>query len=99
MNWQQKADALNSLSEISLKIRAAGDWYVSQRTEVGGDGVLRGIYGNGATPEEAVENHWCVLVTELQPTRYIATNSMGDDRKHWRWNGYMWREIPQSKTA
>jgi len=95
MNWQQKADALNSLAEIDIKIRKEKDWDVGQRTELGGDGVLLGSYGNGTTPEEAIENHWFKLVDDIPPGKYIVTSAMNDKRQHWLWNGYMWREIPQ----
>ncbi len=94
MDWQQKADALNSLADIHINIREAGDWWVNQSTEIGGDGMLLGSFGNGATPEEAIEDHWRVLVTDLAPGRYIVVSAYRDDRKQWRWNGYMWREIP-----
>ena len=95
MNWQEKADALDSLAEIDIKIRKVNDWYVSQRTEIGGDGMLLGSYGNGTTPEEAIENHWFQLVDDLPIDKYIVTAAMNNERKHWRWNGYMWREALQ----
>ena len=97
MNWEQKLDALNSIAECQLLMRKPGDWYVLQRAEIGGDGCLSGRYGNGATPEEAVEAHWMRLVTELDPKLYIVTKSFTDQRKHWRWNGFMWRELPIEK--
>ena len=99
MNWQQKADALNSLAEIDIKMRKVNDWYISQQTEIGGDGILCGEYGNGITPEEAVENHWFLLVDNIPPGKYIVTSARGDDRKNWLWNGYMWRELPQDSDG
>lgn len=95
MDWQQKAAALNSLSQIELHIRKAGDWYVSQRVETGGNGMLLSDYGNGKTPEEAIEDHWRKIVTELPPDRYLVTNAMGNTRKHWRWNECIWKELYQ----
>lgn len=90
MDWEQKLDALNSLAECSLKMRRPGDWYVSQHTEVGGDGLLTGLYGNGLTPEEAVNDHWNQLVENLPSDRHIRTH----DNKSWRWAGFMWKEVP-----
>ncbi len=76
-------------------MRKVDDWYIGQQTEIGGDGMLIGKYGNGTTPEEAIENHWFKLVDDIEPAKYIVTCAMRDKRKHWRWNGYMWRELPQ----
>ena len=33
-------------------------------------------------------------VQNLALDRYIVVSAYRDDRKQWRWNGYMWREIP-----
>ena len=94
MNWQEKAEALNELSEIKISFRKQNDWYVSQSTEIGGNGMLLGSYGNGATPEEAVEDHWQQLVVDLPHNKFIVTNAYNKGRKERRWNGYMWREQP-----
>lgn len=94
MDWQQKAEALSTLTELSVCCRKAGDWYVHQRLDVGGDGFLIGTYGNGTTPEEAIENHWSKLVEHLPSDRYLVVG-YGEKRKHWCWVGFMWRELIQ----
>ena len=94
MDWQHKAAALNALSGISIRTRGPDDWYVSQATEIGGNGLLEGSYGNGADPYAAIIDHWRVLVEDLPPGRFIVTRAMGEDRKQSRWNGYMWEEVP-----
>ena len=93
MDWQQKAAALDALHKIELHIRKPGDWYVHHGVEIGGDGLLIGSYGNGATPEEAVEDHWRKLCDELPVGRYIVVNAMNNRRRHVRWNGYMWCDL------
>lgn len=100
MNWQQKAEALNALSEISLKIRHAGDWYVNQSVEVGGDdsAVVVGTYGNGTTPEVAIEDHWKRLCDELPSNQYLVIGR-ANERRHVRWNGFMWIDLPMKKGA
>ena len=95
MEWQDKAMALNVLAEISIKVRKQNDWYISQATEIGGDGFLTGSYGNGKTPEEAIENHWAKLVGKLPQTKYIVTRDHNNKQKWWRWNCFMWKELPQ----
>lgn len=39
------------------------------------------------------------LVTELKPSAYLVTRAYGDARKHYRWNGFMWRELPVETKA
>lgn len=94
MEWQKKAAALNALKEISIKMRGVGDWYVQQNIEIGGNGLLRGAYGNGKTPAEAIENHWMILVEEVPIGFYLVINATSDSRRHVRWNGYMWEDLP-----
>lgn len=95
MDWQQKAEALNALAKIEIRCRKARDWYVHQNTEIKADGVLIGAYGNGETPEAAIEDHWRQLVDELSPDRYIVTHAYRDTRRAVRWNGFMWTEVPE----
>lgn len=98
MTWQQKAAALDALREIELHIRAPGDWYVHQGISIGGDGVLVGSYGNGETPELAIEDHWRIYCEELPHDRYIVIEG-GIARRHVRWNGYMWQDLPIRKQV
>ena len=95
MDWQQKAAALEALSEISIRTRGLNDWYVNQSVEIGkdGGGVLSGEYGNGSTPQKAIEDHWHVLVEGLAPDEYIVINARTKYRQHVRWNGFMWENV------
>lgn len=96
MDWQTKAAALNALAAISIKFRKPGDWYVSQQVEIKDGPILRGDYGNGATPQEAIEDHWERL-TELEPGQYLVGREFLDGRTHRRkavrWNGFMWEDV------
>lgn len=93
MNWEQKLEAMQALCgkhNVSLCMRRPGDWYVEViNRSIGGDGLLRGSFGNGATPEEAVNDDWRQYVDELPNDRHIVLNSNGV-RSHWQWNGYRW---------
>ena len=92
MNWQEKLQALNAVAECKILMRKPDDWYVGQSVEISSDdsSVLTGLYGNGATPQEAIENHWDVMTVQLKPEQYVVVNAMSDRRKHVRWNGFMW---------
>src|SRR5690606_8510509 len=39
-------------------------------------------------------DHWRKLVTDLPLDRFIVTSPTNERRQHWRWHGYMWRELP-----
>lgn len=93
MTWEEKLEALQALAETSLRMRSPGDWYVSTHTEILEGHILRGAYGNGATPQEAVEDHWRIYTTEADPSKPIVTNANTDRRKHWFWKGYRWAEL------
>lgn len=94
MNWEQKFEALNALAECSLKMREPGNWYVSQSTELKEGSMLVGTYGNGVTPEEAVNDHWNKLVVPSSFSKPIVTFKYGEDqpteRFHHYWNGFRW---------
>lgn len=93
MTWEQKLAAFQALGEVSLKMRAPGDWYVSSRVEVKQGSMLAGTYGNGPTPEAAVLDHWRQLVDELPPREYLVTDAYRPNRKAVKWNGFMWQEV------
>lgn len=93
MTWEQKLEALQDIAECSLVMRKPGDWYVSQSVEIGGNGMLSGVYGNGDSPEVAVFDHWYRLTENLKPYEYLVVNAYGDDRKQYRWTGYRWSSV------
>jgi hypothetical protein len=87
MTWQEKFAALQRLCPTHLEMRKPGDWYVAaHRREMtyAGYGFLSGRYGNGATPEEAVEDDWR-QVAEGDPW-YVVLDAMGPSRRHLRWD-------------
>lgn len=95
MDYQEKFAALQSLAEISLRMRAPGDWYVSHGVEVKNGHVLEGRYGNGPTPEAAIEDHWR-QIAEISPPLYVVIDSYGKSRRAVRWTGYMWRDVAEN---
>lgn len=93
MTWEQKLEALQVLTETALRMRKPGDWYVSAVSRyICGDGLMRASYGQGRSPELAVEDDWRQLVEYLPSDRYIAIDTLWNRRKQYRWNGYMWKE-------
>lgn len=93
LNWEQKLSALQALTDTALRMRGPGDWYISaERRSVGGDGFLTGTYGNGKTPQEAVEDDFRKLAEMLPSDKYIVVRKSGGD-KQFRWNGFMWQEV------
>ena len=99
MDWQQKAAALDALAEIEVRIRKAGDWYVHQDVWVKDGCVMHGIYGNGETPEEAIIDHWKVLVEDVNFPRYLIARQGSDRRRAVVWNGFMWADIHEPKRT
>lgn len=93
MDWQQKAAALNALAEIEIKIRKPGDWYCSNHVEVKNGSCLESCFGNGASPEEAVNDHWTQAVDDLTPKKYLVVNAGLACRRAVKWNGFMWEDI------
>ena len=94
MTWEQMLQAIAALGgEPALRMRKPGDWYVEQRgVEVKQGSILASLYGNGATPEAAVRDHWQQL-TDLKPDEVIVLSAAGPNRRHVRWNGFMWTDV------
>ena len=93
MTWEEKLAAIQALCETHIGMRAPGDWYVyAKHIEIGGNGMLESCTGNGNSPSAAVDAHWKKL-TELSSGRYLVLNAM-TERKHFRWNGFMWSQLP-----
>ena len=100
MTWEQQFAAAGAIGdEIALRMRKPGDWYVDHRgVHVKEGAMLVGSYGNGATPEEAVRDHWRAL-TELKPGSYLVVSAGREARRHaYRWNGYMWSTVHENLT-
>lgn len=101
MNWFKKYQALKSLDPIGLEVVTViddKDGTVHYRarlgyTEIGGNGVLIGIWEMGKTIQAAVNELWN-RVSEIQEPLYLVTRQDGV-RRHFRWNKVMWQEIPR----
>lgn len=90
----QKFEILQQISDLSLKMRSPGSWYVDcPKRYIGGDGFLRGAFGNGKTPQEAIENDFSQIVTYLPNDRYIVIDDSVGKRKNYKFNGYIWKEV------
>lgn len=99
LTWEQKLAAIQALLgsyEVCLRMRQPGNWYVDTKgREITSDdsGILSSEYGNGRSPQEAVENDWRKCVDELPAHQYIVLNAGVKGRRHVRWNGYMWADV------
>jgi len=94
MRWKDKIMILKQLGEVSLHMRKLGDWYVSHSyVEVKDGNILCSKYGRGATPQEAVEDHWKKL-TELEFNQYIVIHAYDrEKRQAYVWSGFMWKLV------
>lgn len=91
MTWEQKLMALKALTTTEVKMREPGNWYVSAHARAIKSGELaRSEYGNGKTPEEAVNDDWSKIAQDHPEV--ILTG--GPVRRVVRWNGYMWEDRP-----
>jgi hypothetical protein len=97
LSWEQKLQALQFLAEYpdnaNVRMRKPGDWYCSvSGVEVKQKHCLVGQYGNGTTPQEAVENCFLVL-TSITNDEVLVRNAMNaEKRTYFRWIGFMWKQ-------
>lgn len=102
MTWEQKFIALKALCpEMHLTTNLDQRWVCAgSRLEETSDSshVLAGVTGFGSSPETAVENMW--LRVEKQPAdHYFVIGAYhGEKRRHVKWNGFMWIDVPIRKT-
>lgn len=93
MTWEDKFDAINGLAIAALHMRYPGNWFVAQPgVEMKNMGLLRGVSGNGPSPQEAVEAHWEEL-TSPPPGQYIVVGAYRANRRAVRWSGHMWSDV------
>ena len=97
MTWQEKFAAIQALSgefNACLRMRKPDDWYVADLSiNIGRGNLLHGVLGNGTTPQEAIENCWTELMNASNNYEPIVKNAYTDNRKEYKWSGYMWTEI------
>jgi len=99
MDWQQKAQALAALADpmsFSLCLREDGSWYVRLGVERKEGGCLSSGCQNGKTPEEAIEQCW---EWAIDPQFYLIKNACSDNRKAYKWTGFMWKEIEEREAV
>lgn len=96
MIWEQKVTAMQCIGEVSLKMRAPGNWYVSitgvERVE---EHVLSGGFVAAGSPEAAVNEKWVWLTCD----KYHLSISPRGHRSLVRWNGFMWEHVEPEVQA
>lgn len=103
LTWEQKLHALQALCETSLRMRAPGNWYVNAigRSMTKLDGFLVGKYGNGKTPQEAIEDDWRQIA--LAGPEWLVIVDKHDGQRAFQWNGWMWDDatwqLPKPETG
>ena len=98
---------MNSLEQNMLQIKSLDkdaslcfseythNWYVLANIEKGGGGVLSGIVEHESTPEGAVDSYFHHLTT-VDLDHYLVVKSYDNKaRRHYRWNGAAFAEIPR----
>lgn len=75
-NYQDKLFFLQNLAGTNdlLKMRKPNDWYCSLPGEVVYQNISTSTFGNGGTPQAAVNAAWEIF-TNLPENQYIRTNS------------------------
>jgi hypothetical protein len=100
MTWEQKLAALDALAgQGTIAMRKPGDWLCSHRLSIKDQCILKGGCGNGATPQDAIEDQWSRLTEKLARHELIVIDEMKASRRAFRWNGFMWREIDEPMEA
>jgi len=99
MNWQQKALALHSLSgtfNFSLHLREDGTWFVNLTGIERKEGrCLSSGCQVAKTPEQAIEGCWAWAT---ESGYYLVKGASSDDRRAFKWNGFMWEEIEEENS-
>lgn len=92
MTTDEKLMALKALTPTCLEMCKPCDWYVSaharETKKSKEDEMLTRRYGNGATPQAAIDDDW-----EQISTAPIVVLNAGTDRREVRWSGYMWEDV------
>lgn len=92
MTYEEKFLALQSLTSHCLRMRRVGNWYVDSGLEIKDGAIFSGDYGEGKTPEEAINNHWDIY-SKVKLPNTIVVNDYTENRHEYIWNGYMWKEV------
>lgn len=101
MTIEEMWEALEGLAPVGIRLRGANvtwapRWYAHQDyVNIAGDGVLKGVTGDGASPERAISALWD-NTTNLGPGLYLAVEKPGESRRHFVWKGFMWQELART---
>ena len=91
MDTQQKAEALNALSPVSISLDVRNRWVATNSTQLLDGKFLEGICGRADTPGEAIEQLWQQTVVNLKTSQRVVLNATSPNtRQEVRWNGFMW---------
>lgn len=75
-----------------------GKWYIGDDdVEIGGDGFLVSPIAQTDTPESAVFG-FLEVIQAVKAPKYLVVRAMSeppDGRRHYRWNGMAWAELPR----
>lgn len=90
MTWEQKIQALMAITDVSLRMRRPGDWYVDANfLRIVGDGMETSTtVSDQQTPEDAVHAYW------LAVTALASNLRLRSPKGEFRWNGFMWEPQP-----
>ena len=93
MTTQQKALAMAALADgFAILLDMVGEWCCHLPGVETGDGTMLSAGGpHAATPSGAIEAHW-EEITNLPPNKYLVLHATRRNRRHVRWNGYMWAD-------
>lgn len=95
MGWEKKIEALKCLGEVDLYMHEPGRWAIRvKKMEIKQGKMIGSIHGMGASPQHAVNNLWDQLMN-LPSNQYIVIDALGDNRKAFKWAGFMWKEIEE----
>lgn len=90
MTTDEKLAALKALTPTHLEMRSPGDWYVSAYSRECKQGaMLHGNYGNGTTPQAAIDDDW----NQISTAQCVVINAYSKTRREVRWNGFMWETV------
>lgn len=100
-------DELPLVQVIARHLAVLGvDWSIEWSTYTGqfwinsglyeGDGVmLAGITEHRSTPEQTLVAFFDRLRDVAEPNFIVTNDTDRDKRKHWRWNGVCFQEVPR----
>ena len=98
MTPMEKFAALNALDDDVCIVYSEYTKQVFVRmphVEIGDGAILHSPPCHCGTFDEAINEHWREWVEQLKPDEYLVLHATDrKNRKHFRWNGYMWKELP-----